>query len=125
MPAIEKRLEGALVNGISPSDSAQSTKGEGRAVQPPERLQEDMLMAVSSYFLQRYLCYLTAPMFSALAIQMCCNMGNRKSGSTTPMIYLLTLSGNTTQDVRAVNAGTFSISHCPSLRDKGDIKFPL
>lgn len=41
--------------------TARSTRGEGRAVHPPERLQEDMLMAVSSYFLQRYWGYLTAP----------------------------------------------------------------
>lgn len=29
------------------------------------------------------------------------------------------------KDVGALNAGTFSIIHCPTLRDKGDIKFPL
>lgn len=57
--------------------------------------------------------------------KLCCDMGNRKPGSTTLMIHLLTLSGNATQDVGALNAGTFSIIHCPTLRDKGDSKFPL
>lgn len=64
-------------------------------------------------------------MFRALAIQTCCDMGNKKSGSRTPMICLLTLPRNATQDVGAVNAGTFSIIHCPTVRDKGDIKFFL
>lgn len=41
--------------------TARSTRGEGRAVHPPERLQEDAPMAVSSFFLQKYSCYLTAP----------------------------------------------------------------
>lgn len=64
-------------------------------------------------------------MFSALAIQTCWNMGNKKSGSMTQMIYLLPLSGNVTYHVGAVNVGTFSINHCPALRDKREIKFPL
>lgn len=42
----------------------------------------------------------------------------------TQMIYLLSLSGNVTY-VGAVNVGTFSINHCPALRDKREIKFPL
>jgi len=66
-------------------------------------------MAGSSCFLQRYLCYLRA-----LAIQRRCDMGNGQSGSRTAVIYLLMLSGNAAHDVQAVNAGTFSIIHCPT-----------
>lgn len=66
-------------------------------------------------------------MFSALATQTCCNSGNRKSGSTTPMIYLLMLPVIPTHcpEVGALNAGTFNIIHCPAMRDKRDTKFPL
>lgn len=107
--------------------TAGSTKGEGRAVQPPERLQEDVLRVVSSYFLQRYLCYLTAPANAQCSGQASVFRHGQQEVwiKDSRDFYLLTLSGNTTQDVGVVNAGTFSIIPCPVLRDKGDIKFRL
>lgn len=83
-------------------------------------------MAVSSYFLQKYLCYLTAP----VNVQCSCHPNLLRHGQqeiwiNNSTIYLLTLCGNATQDVGAMNASTFSIIHCPTLRDKGDTKFPL
>lgn len=100
--------------------TARSTKGEGRAVQPPE-------MAVSSYFLQRYLCYLTAP----VNVQCSGHTNVLQHGQEEVWIKdsndlpINAISGNATQSVGAVNAGTFSIIRCPTLRDEGDIKFPL